>query len=322
MLLSTVKEVRTWAKKIKDSTEQVFFGKGEVIDRLLIALLCRGHVLIEDVPGLGKTILARALGQSLGGIFKRIQCTPDLLPADVLGVSVYNPKTGEFTFREGPILSNIVLVDEINRATPRAQSALLEAMAENQISVDGRRIFLPEPFFLMATENPVEFEGTFPLPEAQKDRFFMTLKIGYPERSAEEAILESQRRVTHPVTDVKAVTKLATVLEMQKSVTQVYVNPEVRTYILDLTETTRKDLRIRLGVSPRGSLALYKGAQALAAIQGRDYVIPEDVKELWVDICIKRIIVRSEYLVKGIFPEEILAEVGEAVEAPILKSLR
>ncbi len=317
-----MKKVQAWAKKIKDSTEQVFFGKGEVIDRLLIVLLCRGHVLIEDVPGVGKTILARALGQSLGGTFKRIQCTPDLLPADVLGVSVYNPKTGEFTFREGPILSNIVLVDEINRATPRTQSALLEAMAENQISVDGRRILLPEPFFLMATENPVEFEGTFPLPEAQKDRFFMALKIGYPERGAEEAILESQRRVTHPVTDVQAVTELKTVLEMQKTIVQVHVNPEVRTYILDLTEATRKDPRVRLGVSPRGSLALYKGAQALAAIQGRDYVIPEDVKGLWLDICSKRIIVRSEHLIKGIIPEEILAGVSEAVEAPVLKSVR
>ncbi|MBA7606036.1 hypothetical protein ES703_13174 [subsurface metagenome] len=258
-----MKAVQDWAKQIKKSTEKVFFGKGEVIDRLLIALLCRGHVLIEDVPGVGKTIVARAIGQSLGGSFKRIQCTPDLLPADVLGVSIYNPKTGEFNFKEGPILSNILLVDEINRATPRTQSALLEAMAENQISIDGKGIPLPDPFFLMATENPVEFEGTFPLPEAQKDRFFLSLKIGYPDRSAEEVILETQRRITHPVSDIDTVTKLETVLEMQKLIVQVHINPAIRTYILDLTEETRKDARIQLGVSPREPPSLSTKAHKL-----------------------------------------------------------
>ena len=317
-----VKQVREWAEKIKRSTEQAFFGKAEVIDKLLIALLCRGHVLIEDVPGVGKTIAAKALGQSLGGTFKRIQCTPDLLPADVLGVSVYNPKSGDFSFREGPILSNVLLVDEINRATPRTQSALLEAMAENQISVDGRRIALPEPFFLMATENPVEFEGTFPLPEAQKDRFFLALKIGYPDRRSEEDILESQRRITHPVSDIEAVTELQIVQSMQKQVVQVHVSPAMRGYILDIVEATRKDHRLRLGVSPRGSLGLYKGAQALAAIRGRDYAIPEDVKELFIPICAKRVIVRSEYLVKGIEAEEILTEDSERVEVPVLKTAR
>jgi MoxR-like ATPase len=317
-----VKRVREWAESIRRSAERAFFGKEEAIEKLLIALLCRGHVLIEDVPGVGKTIAARALGQSLGGSFKRIQCTPDLLPADVLGVSVYNPKTGDFAFREGPILSNVLLVDEINRATPRTQSALLEAMAENQISVDGRRIALPEPFFLMATENPVEFEGTFPLPEAQKDRFFLALRIGYPDRSSEEQILESQRRVTHPVSDVEAVTELETVLSMQKLVVDIHVSPALRGYILDITEQTRKEHRLRLGVSPRGSLALYKGAQALAAIRGRDYVIPEDVKELFIPVCAKRVIVRSEHLVKGITADELLAEAIDRVEVPILKAVR
>jgi MoxR-like ATPase len=317
-----VNRVREWAEQIRKSTERAFFGKEEAIEKLLIALLCRGHVLIEDVPGVGKTIAARALGQSLGGTFKRIQCTPDLLPSDVLGVSVYNPKTGDFTFREGPILSNILLVDEINRATPRTQSALLEAMAENQISVDGKRIPLPEPFFLMATENPVEFEGTFPLPEAQKDRFFLTLKIGYPDRSSEEEILESQRRITHPVSDIEAVTELKIVLSMQQLVVDVHVSPALRGYILDITEQTRKEHRLRLGVSPRGSLALYKGAQALAAIRGRDYVIPEDIKELFIPVCAKRVIVRSEHLVKGIMAEELLAEALDRVEVPILKAVR
>lgn len=314
-----VKAVQDWAGRITQSVERVFFGKAEVIDRLLIALLCRGHVLIEDVPGVGKTIAARAIGQTLGGTFKRIQCTPDLLPADVLGVSVYNPKSGEFNFRAGPILSNILLVDEINRATPRTQSALLEAMAENQISVDGRKMALPEPFFLMATENPIEFEGTFPLPEAQKDRFFMALKIGYPDRAAEEVILESQRRITHPVIDIDRVTELEKVLEMQKTVVQVHVSPSLRTYILDLAAEARRDARLQLGISPRGSLALYKGAQALAAIQGRDYVVPEDVKELWFDICVKRVIVKSEHVIKGITARDILASIIERVEVPVLK---
>lgn len=315
-------EVQDWGLQIKRSTEKAFFGKGDVLEKLLIALLCRGHVLIEDVPGVGKTIAARAIGQSLGGTFKRIQCTPDLLPADVLGVSVYNPKSGEFSFREGPILSNVLLVDEINRATPRTQSALLEAMAENQISIDGRGIPLPEPFFLMATENPVEFEGTFPLPEAQKDRFFLSLRIGYPDRRSEEQILESQRRITHPVSDIAAVTDLQTVLEMQKKVVQVHVSPSLRGYILDLSEATRREPRLQLGVSPRGSLALYKGAQALAAIRGRDYVIPEDVKELYNSVCAKRVIVRSEHLVKGTSAEQVLEAVLAAVEVPVFKGAR
>jgi MoxR-like ATPase len=315
-----VKAVKEWAERITKSAERALFGKGDFIEKLLIALLCRGHVLIEDVPGVGKTIAARAIGQSLGGTFKRIQCTPDLLPADVLGVSVYSPKTGEFTFREGPILSNVLLVDEINRATPRTQSALLEAMAESQISIEGRRIPLPAPFFLMATENPIEFEGTFPLPEAQKDRFLLALEIGYPDRRSEEEILESQRRITHPVSDIEPVTDLEGVREMQELVVGVHVNPAVRGYILDLVERTRAEPRLKLGLSPRGALALYKGAQALAAIRGRDYVVPEDVKELLLPACIKRIIVRPEYAVKGITPQDVLRAVSESVEVPLLRA--
>lgn len=315
-----VKTIQEWADRIKQSAEKAFFGKGDVIDKLLIALLCSGHVLIEDVPGVGKTIAARAIGQSLGGTFKRIQCTPDLLPADVLGVSVYSPKTGEFSFREGPILSNVVLVDEINRATPRTQSALLEAMGENQISVDGSRIALPSPFFLMATENPIEFEGTFPLPEAQKDRFLLSLQIGYPDRNSEEEILESQRRLTHPVNDIQAVTDLEYVRHMQEMVATVHVNQAVRGYVLDLVEATRRDPRLKLGLSPRGSLALYKGAQALAAIRGRDYVVPEDVKELLLPVGVKRIIVRPEHAVKGVLPEDVLRLVGDSVEVPLARA--
>jgi MoxR-like ATPase len=315
-----VLNVQQWAERIKKSAQRAFFGKSDVIEKLLIALLCRGHVLIEDVPGVGKTVAARAIGQSLGGSFRRIQCTPDLLPADVLGVSVYSPKTGDFSFREGPILSNVLLVDEINRATPRTQSALLEAMGENQISIDGKRIPLPSPFFLMATENPIEFEGTFPLPEAQKDRFLLSLEIGYPDRKSEEEILESQRRITHPVSDVDAVTDLADVCRMQEAVVEIHVGEPVRAYILDLVEATRKEPRLKLGLSPRGSLALYKGAQALAAIRGRDYVIPEDVKELLLPACVKRIIVRPEFAVKGVTAEGALRSVSESVEVPLVKA--
>jgi len=312
-------QTHSLVQALEKTIATVLLGKPEPIRLAVVALLAEGHVLIEDVPGVGKTIAARAIGQSLGGTFKRIQCTPDLLPADILGVSVYSPKTGEFSFREGPILSNVVLVDEINRATPRTQSALLEAMAENQISIDGNRIPLPDPFFIMATENPVEFEGTFPLPEAQKDRFLLALRIGYPDRSAETAILESQRRTTHPVLDVDAVTRLPEVREMQEAVAQVHVSPAVRDYILDLSAVTRREPRLRLGISPRGSLALYKSAQALAAIRGRDYVIPEDVKEMLLPACIKRVILRPESMVKGITAEEILRDVSESVEVPVVR---
>lgn len=312
-------KVNSWAGKVRASVEKVFYGKTDVIDKLLVALLCRGHALLEDVPGVGKTILARALACSLGGSFKRIQCTPDLLPADVLGVSVYNPRSGEFAFREGPIMTNLLLVDEINRATPRTQSALLEAMAENQISVDGRKLLLPDPFFLVATENPVEFEGTFPLPEAQKDRFFISIKIGYPGRGAEEEILESQRRLDHPVNDIEAVTDLEALLEAQKQVIQIFIKPEVRTYLLDIVEESRNDTHLMLGVSPRGSLALYRGSQALAAIRGRSYVVPEDIKELAVPVLCKRIILKSEHSIRGLAEERVINDILERVEVPVFK---
>jgi MoxR-like ATPase len=317
-----VEKVAAWARGVRGSVERVFFGKSDVIDRLLVSLLCRGHVLIEDVPGLGKTILARALARSLGGDFKRIQCTPDLLPTDVLGVSIYSPKTGEFQFKQGPVLTNILLVDEVNRATPRTQSALLEAMGEAQITVDGRVMPLPDPFFMMATENPVEFEGTFPLPEAQKDRFFMTVQVGYPAREAEVAILESQRRLTHPVVDLEPVTDLATVREMQQAVLDVHLAPELQGYLLDLVDETRHDPRLALGVSPRGSLALAHGAQALAAIDGRDYVVPEDIKELALPVLLKRVIVRPEQVMRGVDEAHVIRDVVDRVEVPVFKAER
>lgn len=308
--------IQEWAEKIRINIGRVFFGKEEVIDQILTALLCGGHVLLEDVPGQGKTILARALSISLGGQFNRIQATPDLLPNDILGISVYLPKEQTFQFNPGPIHGNIVLVDEINRATPRTQSAFLEAMAESQVSIDGTVRDLPYPFFLIATENPAEFEGTFPLPEAQKDRFFMTVNIGYPSRESEAMILETQRRTSHPVGDLSSVADLEDLLSFREEVVGIHVNTEIRDYILDLVEATRKGGLFHLGVSPRGSLALYKGAQAHAALDGRDFVVPEDVQALFLPIMRQRVIIRSEHMIKGMTAEEALSEVLSGIGVP------
>jgi MoxR-like ATPase len=313
-----MQSVAQWAAGVLDAVETVFFGKREVIERLLVALLCRGHVLLEDVPGMGKTILARALAASLGGDFSRIQCTPDLLPADILGVSVYSPKDGTFTFREGPIIANIVLVDEINRATPRTQSALLEATGEGQVSVEGKRRELPDPFFLIATENPVEFEGTFPLPEAQQDRFLLSLGIGYPERLVEQRIVDSQRRLTHPVVDVQAVSDVGDVRALQEQVVEVHVDQEVMDYVSGLVEASRTHQNVRIGVSPRGTLALYKSSQALAALRGRDYVIPEDVKELCPAVFAKRIILTSQAVIRGVSVDSVITSLLDSVPTPVV----
>jgi MoxR-like ATPase len=307
-----------WGKTLIDSVERVFFGKREVIEKMLVAVLCRGHILLEDVPGVGKTILARAFAASMSGTFSRIQCTPDLLPADVLGVSVYQPKDGTFVFREGPIQANLVLVDEINRATPRTQSALLEAMAENQVSVEGKQKPLPDPFLLIATENPVEFEGTFPLPEAQKDRFLFCLGVGYPTKSVEQRIVESQRRITHPVTDVDAVTSPADVSTLQGEVVKIHVEQSVLDYVLSLVEESRKHPSVRIGVSPRGTLALYKSSQALAALRGRDYVVPDDVKELAPAVFLKRLILKPDAAIKGETSQQVIDAILDRVEVPIL----
>jgi MoxR-like ATPase len=312
--------IQQWAEQVVAEVEKVFLGKRLVIERLLVAILCRGHVLIEDVPGLGKTIVARSLATSIGGVFSRIQCTPDLLPADILGVSIYNPQDSEFHFHRGPVHANVVLVDEINRATPRTQSALLEAMAENQVSVEGKNLPLPEPFFVMATQNPVEFEGTFPLPEAQKDRFFLSLSVGYPERDIEKQIVENQRRMTHPVVDLQPVTNPETIRAMQEMVLSVYVDEAVFDYMVNLVEATRGAAGVRIGVSPRGTLALYKGAQALAAIRGRDYVVPDDVKELTHGVFDKRIILSADAQIRGTTVSGIVDRVLDSVPVPVLQS--
>jgi MoxR-like ATPase len=311
-----MEQVQQWAEKIIENVEKVIFGKRDVIEKLLVALLCRGHALLEDVPGVGKTILARGLSVSLGGDYMRIQCTPDLLPADVLGVSVYNPKTGEFTFRQGPIVTNLLLVDEINRATPRTQSALLEAMSEYKITIEGETILLPDPFFMIATENPVEFEGTFPLPEAQKDRFFLTMRMGYPPEEAEEDIMMAQQRLSHPVTDLKPVSDLKTLLELQQLILKVKMDESISNYILDIVEQTRRDTRLQLGGSPRASMALYKGAKALAAIRGKTVVTVADIKELAGPILLKRISLKSENLIQGLEEERIVSDIVEKVEEP------
>ncbi|GHV50045.1 ATPase [Spirochaetia bacterium] len=311
--------VAEFAARIRSNIEGVFLGKTEVIDMLITAFLARGHVLLEDVPGTGKTILARAFAASVGLSFARIQCTPDLLPADILGVSVWQQQGesgGQFVYRPGPIVNQFVLVDEINRATPRAQSALLEAMAEGQISVEGKRLALPEPFFVLATENPVEFEGTFPLPEAQKDRFLLSLNIGYPSAEAEALILENQRRITHPITDLKPVASADEIAPLQEKVTQIHVDPMVKNYLLALVEATRKEPNLRVGISPRGSLALYRAAQAYAALHNRDYVVPEDIKALAPPVFRQRMLLSSEAFVRGIVSDRIIESILDRTPIP------
>jgi MoxR-like ATPase len=305
-----------WARGITRNVEKVIYGKSDVVELLLVSLLCGGHALLEDVPGVGKTILARALSVSVGGEFRRIQCTPDLLPADVLGVSVYNPKTGVFDFKQGPVVTNVLLVDEINRATPRTQSALLEAMGEGRISGEGRPMALPDPFFLIATENPVEFEGTFPLPEAQKDRFFLTLRMGYPAPEAEEEVMVSQRRLKHPVTDLAPVTDLDILRRLRREILSVGVSAPLKGTMLSLVEETRKDPRLQLGASPRASMALYKGAQALVAIRGRGEAETADVRALYAAILQKRISVKPEHLLKGVTEEKVIRQIAERVLPP------
>jgi MoxR-like ATPase len=314
--------IAEFSQRIRKNIETVFLGKTAVVDTIITAFLARGHVLLEDVPGTGKTILARAFAASLDLSFARIQCTPDLLPADILGVSVwrqaeeFDDRKGRFVYRPGPLVNQFVLVDEINRATPRTQSALLEAMAETQITVDGSRLAMPEPFFVIATENPVEFEGTFPLPEAQKDRFLLSLGIGYPDVESESQMLENQRRVTHPVTDIKPVASADEIAPLQEAVSQIHVDKVVKDYLLALVEATRKSHQLRAGISPRGSLALYRSAQALAGLRNRNYVIPEDVKEMASGVFRQRLLLTSEAFVRGVSPDRIIQSILDSTPIP------
>jgi MoxR-like ATPase len=293
-----------------ENVERVIVGKRQVIEFVLVALLCEGHVLLEDVPGSGKTMLARSIAASLGIDFKRIQCTPDLLPNDITGVSIFNQKSGEFEFKPGPIFVNILLADEINRATPRTQAALLEAMQEQQVTVDGVTRDLPRPFLVLATQNPIEYEGTFPLPEAQLDRFLMRLSVGYPSRTDERQILTNLWR-EHPITKLGKVVDGQDLSALQKRVWDVNVDTTLQDYIVDLAEATRRHPDLSLGVSPRGSLALLKGAQALAAIRERDYVIPEDIKTLVPLTLAHRLILKPEAELRGRTAYAILEDILE-----------
>jgi MoxR-like ATPase len=305
-----VTQVVAFAERVISNVERVIVGKREQIELLLVAMLCQGHVLIEDVPGTGKTMLARALAASLGIRFKRIQGTPDLLPNDITGVSVFNQKTGNFEFQPGPVFVNVLLVDEINRATPRTQAALLEAMQERQVTVDGVSRPLPAPFLVLATQNPIEYEGTFPLPEAQLDRFLIRLSLGYPDEQDEIQILRNLRK-QHPIERIGQVVEGTELTALRDTVTDVHVDETLERYVLAVVGATRTHPDLALGASPRGSLALYKTAQALAALRSRDYVLPDDVKHLVLPTLAHRLIVKPESQLRGRTAPVVLAEIVE-----------
>ncbi len=310
-----MREIQDIAQRITANVERVIVGKHAEVELVAIALICQGHVLIEDVPGVGKTMLAKALAKSLGCVFRRIQFTPDMLPSDVTGVSIFNQKTREFEFRPGPIMAQIVLTDEINRATPKTQSALLECMEELQITVDGVTYKLNEPFMVLATQNPIEYEGTFPLPEAQLDRFLMRIGLGYPDPAEEIAIMDLQRRV-HPIEDIGQVASAEEVLLLQHLAKEIYIDPLIKEYIVALTGATRNHSEVYLGASPRGSLALYKTSQARAALQGRDYVIPDDIKALAGPALAHRLIVNPSARMRNVDQRAIIEEIVEGTPVP------
>ena len=312
----TIDEIKTAASKIRENVGKVVVGKSEVVDLALVALLCEGHILFEDIPGIGKTTMAKALARSLDCSFRRIQFTPDLLPSDVTGLSVYNQKTQEFEYRPGPLVAQIVLADEINRATPRTQSALLEAMQERQITVDGVTKPLPRPFLVFATQNPIELEGTFPLPEAQVDRFFMRLALGYPSEEEENTILLRFER-DEPLETLQPVIDTDTVLAMQRAVRGVRVEESVRDYIITIVRATRVHASVELGASPRGSLYLFRASQALAALRSRDFVLPDDVKYLAPFVLTHRLIISAQTRLRGRDVHQIIKQVIDSVPVPV-----
>lgn len=311
-----ISTVAALGQRVIENVSRVIIGKDAVTELILVALLCEGHVLIEDVPGVGKTTLARAIARSIGGQFRRIQFTPDLLPSDISGLTFFNQRTGEFQFRAGPVFTNILLADEINRATPRTQSALLEAMQERTVTIEGETMPLPHPFLVLATENPVEIEGTFPLPEAQLDRFLLRIVIGYPE-PAEEVAMLARFQERNPLDELEPVTTPEELLRAAAACRAVYVEDDLRWYMAEITRATRRHEAIELGVSPRGTLALFRCAQALAALRGRDFVIPDDVKELVTPVLAHRIILSPEARLRGRDAWQLLEEIVETVNVPV-----
>ncbi len=310
-----INDIQEFVEKLVSNLEKVIIGKRETLELTVIGLLCQGHLLIEDVPGVGKTMLARSLAKSIGCDFRRIQFTPDMLPSDVTGVTIFNQVTREFEFRSGPIMSQIVLADEINRATPKTQSALLEAMEERQVTVDGVTHYLPQPFMVIGTQNPIEYEGTFQLPEAQLDRFLMRIRLGYPSLKDEISILE-QQQLAHPITELRAVTTADEVIRMQGLVRQVYLAPVIKQYIVELIRSTRTNADVYLGSSPRGSLGLFRAGQARAAMNGRDYVLPDDIKALAMHVVAHRMMVDPAARLREITADFIVGEVLKILPVP------
>ena len=306
---------QTIGDRVLQNVQQVIVGKDAEIRLTLLGLLCEGHLLIEDVPGVGKTMLARAIAKSIGCVFRRIQFTPDMLPSDVTGVSIFNQKNQEFEFRPGPIMAQIVLTDEINRATPKTQSALLEAMEERQVTVDGQTYPMARPFLVLATQNPIEYEGTFPLPEAQVDRFLMRIHLGYPGKTFEIEMLNRQLE-HHPIQDLEQVVSLAELIEAQEAVRQVYVDDLVKAYIVDIVTTTRDHPDVYLGASPRGSLALFLATRAWAALEGRDYVLPDDVKRLAEPTLAHRLIINPSARIKNVNARQIIEDALKHTPVP------
>jgi MoxR-like ATPase len=308
-------DIKAFGERVIENLEKVIVGKRQSIELIVIGLLCQGHILIEDVPGVGKTMLARSLARSLDCVFNRIQFTPDMLPSDVTGVSIYNQQKNKFEFRAGPIIGQIILADEINRATPKTQAALLEAMEERQVTVDGETHILPKPFMVLATQNPIEYEGTFPLPEAQLDRFLLRLRLGYPSIADEIRVMDDQQ-LSHPLESLTSVVKLKEIQQAIDDVKQVYVSPLIKKYIVELTTRTRQSADVYLGASPRGSLSLARASQARAALQGRDYVLPDDIKALAVSVLAHRIIVSPAARLRDLSSDRIMQEIVLATPVP------
>ncbi|BAB04323.1 MoxR family ATPase [Halalkalibacterium halodurans] len=304
--------------RVIENVERVVVGKRQEIELSLVALFASGHVLLEDVPGVGKTMLVKAIARSLGADFKRIQFTPDLLPSDVTGVSIYNQKTQQFEFRPGPIMANVVLADEINRTSPKTQSALLEALEEGSVTIEGKSLVLSKPFFVMATQNPVEYAGTYPLPEAQLDRFLFRLQLGYPKPDEELDVLKRLEK-KHPIQELSPVMETEEVIQLQEEIKDVFVEDNVKAYIVEIVNLTRKHQKVELGVSPRGSIAMMKAAQAYAMIQGRDYVIPDDIKTLAPFALSHRLILTAEAKMSGTDHEEIIHDVLQQAKVPVIR---